>query len=146
MSDFNLRYAKAFSNRMALKVTASYLTATDWHADDTRDRSDLNDLSLNRCTNPGYDGVNTYGDESFVSLNLKDVGPQVINGIAESQGIAPDSPEYESLYNKAIVFFPDQIVTRTGWIEMIWPMIKQKTSGLRGSLHYFINDRTEVVD
>ena len=89
MYNLDLRYAKAFSNRMAIKVTASYLTATDWHANDNRDRSDLDDLSLNRTTNPGYDGVNIYGDESLVSVNLKDVGPQVINGIAASQGIAP---------------------------------------------------------
>ena len=95
MFDFNIRYAKAFSNRMALKVTGSYINATDWPANDTRDRSDLSDLSLNRFTNPGYDGVNTYGDESLVSLNLKDVGQQVIDGIAESQGISPGSPEYE---------------------------------------------------
>jgi hypothetical protein len=145
MFDFNIRYAKSFSNRMALKVTASYLTATDWHADDRRDRSDLNDLSLNRFTNPGYDGVNTYGDESLVSLNLKDVAPQVINGIAESQGIAPGSPEYESLYNRAIVFFPDQIVTRTGWIESDLADDNTKNMRFSGSLHYFINQRTEVV-
>ncbi|MBK8882566.1 MAG: carboxypeptidase-like regulatory domain-containing protein [Bacteroidales bacterium] len=145
MFDFNIRYAKAFSNRMALKVTASYLTATDWHADDTRDRSDLNNPSLTRFTNPGYDGVNTYGDESLVSLNLKDVAPQVINGIAESQGITPGSPEYESLYNKAIVFFPDQLVTRTGWIESDLADDKTKNLRLTGSLHYFINERTEVV-
>jgi iron complex outermembrane recepter protein len=145
MFDFNIRYAKAFTNRMALKVTASYLTATDWHANDTRDRSDLNDLSLTRTTNPGYDGVNTYGDESLVSLNLKDVSKQVIDGIAESQGIAPGSPEYETLYNKAIVFFPDQIVTRTGWIESDLADDKTKNLRLAGSLHYFINDRTEVI-
>jgi iron complex outermembrane receptor protein len=145
MFDFNIRYAKAFSNRMALKVTGSYLTATDWHADDTRDRSDLNNLSLNRYTNPGYDGVNTYGDETLVSLNLKDVGPRVIDGIAESQGITPGSPEYESLYNKAIVFFPDQIVTRTGWIESDLADDNTKNIRLAGSLHYFINQRTEVV-
>jgi iron complex outermembrane recepter protein len=145
MVDFNIRYAKAFSNRMALKVTASYLTATDWHANDMRDRSDLNDLSLNRFTNPGYDGVNVYGDESLVSLNLKDVGPKVIDGIAQSQGITPGSPEYEALYNKAIVYFPDQIVTRTGWIES--DLADDRTKNLRfaGSLHYFLNDRTEVV-
>jgi iron complex outermembrane receptor protein len=145
MYDFNIRYAKAFSNRMALKVTASYLTATDWHADDIRDRSDLNDLSLTRTTNPGYDGVNTYGDESLVSLNLRDVGPQVINGIAESQGIAPGTPEYESLYNKAIVFFPDQIVTRTGWIESDLADDRTKNFRIAGSLHYFITERTEVI-
>jgi len=145
MFNFNIRYAKAFSNRMALKVTGSYLNATDWHANDTRDRSDLSDLSLNRFTNPGYDGVNYYGDESMVSLNLKDVSQQVIDGIAESQGISPGSPEYESLYNRAIVFFPDQMVTRTGWIES--DLADDKTENLKfsGSLHYFINERTEAV-
>ncbi len=106
MYDINLRYAKAFNDRLALKVVGSYLSATDWQAADLRDRSDLNDPSLTRFTNPGYDGVNTYGDESLVSLNLKDVGPQVINGIAASQGIAQGTPEYEALYNKAIPLFP----------------------------------------
>jgi hypothetical protein len=145
MYDFNIRYAKAFTDRMAFKITASYLTATDWHANDKRDRSDLTDLSLTRTTNPGYDGVNSYGDESLVSLNLMDVSQQVIDGIAESQGIVPGSPEYEALYNRAIVFFPDQVVTRTGWIES--DLADDNTKNLRfaGSLHYFINERTEVV-
>lgn len=145
MYDFNARYAKAFSNRMALKVTASYLTATDWHANDIRDRSDLSDQSLTRTSNPGYDGVNTYGDESLVSVNLKDVGPQVIDGIAQSQGIVPGTPEYETLYNKSIVYFPDQLVTRTGWIESALADDRTKNLRASGSLHYFINERTEVI-
>jgi iron complex outermembrane receptor protein len=145
MFDLNFRYAKAFSNRMGLKITGSYLNATDWHADDKRDRTDLYDPSLNRLSNPGYDGVNTYGDESLVSLNLKDVGPQVINGIAESQGIIPGSPEYEELFNRAMQYFPDQLVTRTAWIES--DLADDKTKNLRfaGSLHYFINERTEAI-
>jgi iron complex outermembrane recepter protein len=145
MFDFNLRYAKAFSNRMAIKFSASYLTATDWHANDSRDRSDLDVLSFNRTTNPGYDGVNVYGDESLVSVNLKDVSPQVIDGIAGSQGIAPGTPEYDALYNKAIPFFPDQIVTRTGWIESDLADDNTKNIRLAGSLHYFINERTQVI-
>jgi iron complex outermembrane receptor protein len=145
MFDFNIRYAKAFSNRIAFKVTVSYLTATDWHANDIRDRTDLNNSSLNRFTSPGYDGVNVYGDESLVSLNLKDVGPKVIDGIAQSQGIAPGSPEYESLYNKAIVFFPDQVVTRTGWIESDLADDNTKNFRFSGSLHYFLNPRTEII-
>ena len=145
MLDFGFRYAKAFSNRMAVKLTGSFLRANDWHADDKRDRSDLNDLSLNRLTNPGYDGVNYYGDESLVSLNLKDVSQQVIDGIAESQGIAPGTPEYDELYNSAIGYFPDQLVTRTGWIESDLADDKVKNMRLNGSLHYFLNERTEVV-
>jgi len=145
MFDVNFRYAKAFSNRIALKITGSYLDATDWHADDKRDRTDLNELSLTRLTNPGYDGVNTYGDESLVSLNLKDVGLQVINGIAESQGITPGSLEYEELFNKAMPYFPDQLVTRTGWTESDLSDDKTKNLRFAGSLHYFINERTEAI-
>ncbi|OFY61246.1 MAG: hypothetical protein A2V50_03060, partial [Bacteroidetes bacterium RBG_19FT_COMBO_42_10] len=145
MFEVNFRYAKAFSNRIALKITGSYLDATDWQAGDKRDRTDLNDPSLIRLTNPGYDGVNTYGDESLVSLNLKDVGPRVINGIAESQGIISGSPEYEELYNTAIQYFPDQLVTRTGWIESDLSDDKTKNLRFAGSLHYFINERTEAI-
>lgn len=145
MYDVNLRYARAFNNRLALKLVGSYLSATDWLASDVRDRSDLNDQSLTRFTNPGYDGVNTYGDESLVSLNLKDVAPQVIKGIAESQGIAQGTPEYEALYNQAIPFFPDQMVTRSGWIENDLADDKTENIRLGGSLHYFITERMEAV-
>ncbi|MFZ0283495.1 MAG: TonB-dependent receptor [Bacteroidales bacterium] len=142
--DANFRYAKAF-NRLAMKITGSILNATDWYANDKRDRSDLFDLTSNRFTNPGYDGVNTYGDESLVSVNLKDVGTAVIDGIAESQGITPGSPEYEELFNSAIQYFPDQLVTRTGWIES--DLAGDKTRNLRftGSLHYLINERTQAI-
>lgn len=145
MYDVNLRFARAFSKRVAIKIVGSYLGATDWQAADVRDRSDLNDPSLTRLTNPGYDGVNTYGDETLVSLNMEDVGPQVIDGIAESQDIEPGTPEYDALYNEAIQYFPNQIVTRSGWIES--DLAEDKTKNLRvgASLHYFINDRTEAV-
>ena len=70
---------------------------------------------MTRLTNPGYDGVNVYGDETLVSVNLKDVGPQVINGIAASQGIAQGTPEYDALYNKALPYFPTRwLLVRDG--------------------------------
>jgi hypothetical protein len=145
MYDVNLRYAKAFSKRVAIKVVGSYLRATDWQASDTRDRSDLDNPSVTRLTNPGYDGVNTYGDETLVSVNLKDVGPRVISGIAESQGIMQGTPQYDALYNNAIQYFPDQLVTRTGWIENDLADDKTETIRLGGSLHYFLNDRTQSL-
>ena len=145
MYDVNVRFARAFSKRVALKIVGSYLGATDWQAADLRDKTNLDDPHLTRLTNPGYDGVNTYGDEILVSLNLEEVGPTVIKGIAESQGIKPGTPEYENLYNNAIQYFPDQIVTRTGWLENDLAEDKTKNLRLGGSLHYFITDRTEAV-
>ena len=43
MVDFNLRWAKSFNDRLALKVTGGYLRASDWQAVDYRDRNHLND-------------------------------------------------------------------------------------------------------
>ncbi len=43
MGDFNFRYAKAFNNKLAFKITGGYLRATDWHAYDMRDRYNLDD-------------------------------------------------------------------------------------------------------
>jgi iron complex outermembrane recepter protein len=145
MYDVNLRYAKAFNKRVAVKIVGSYLQATDWQATDFRDRSDFDNSSLNRLTNPGYDGVNTYGDETLVSVNLKDVGDRVIDGIAQSQGIEQGTPEYDALYNNAIRYFPNQLVTRTGWTENDLADDKTKNIRLGGSVHYFINERTQSV-
>ncbi len=145
MYDINIRYAKAFNDRLAIKFVGSYLSATDWQANDTRDRANLDDKSFSRSTNPGYDGVNTYGDESLVSLNLKEVGPQVIDGIAASQGIAQGTPEYDALYNNAIQYFPDQMVTRTGWIEKDLADDKTKNLRLAAAIHYYLTDRTKAI-
>jgi iron complex outermembrane recepter protein len=145
MYDINIRYAKAFNDRLAFKIVGSYLSATDWQASDLRDRSNLNDPSLTRFTNPGYDGVNVYGDEAMVSLNLKEVAPQVINGIAASQGIIQGTPEYDALYSKALPYFPDQMVTRTGWIEKDIADDKTENIRLAGALHYFVTDRIEAI-
>jgi iron complex outermembrane receptor protein len=65
--DFAIRYAKAFNNKLAFKVNASYLTAKDWQASDYRDQSlrpgtTLDNNNNNILKNPNYDGVNRLGD------------------------------------------------------------------------------------
>ena len=143
--NMDFRYSRVFGDRLAVKVVGSYLRATDWQATDYRDRNDLDDSSLTRLTDPGYDGVNVYGDESLVSLNLEEVAPQVIAGIAESQGFQPGSPEYENLYNRAIPFFPDQNVTRTGWEESDLADHITENMRLGGSVHYLITEKLKVI-
>lgn len=65
--DVGVRYAKAFNNKLAFKVNASYLTAKDWQATDYRDMSLTNGSTLDNNTdnirnNPTYNGVNRFGD------------------------------------------------------------------------------------
>jgi outer membrane receptor protein involved in Fe transport len=71
MYDASVRYAKAFNNKFAFKANVSYLEAQDWQARDFRDQSLLNGFgpeSGSRESNPGYNGVNVYGDEVNVNM------------------------------------------------------------------------------
>ncbi|MDW8333552.1 MAG: carboxypeptidase-like regulatory domain-containing protein [Bacteroidia bacterium] len=76
--DFNLRYAGTIKNRFGYKINATYFRAYDWVAADYSDEADyLGTTNLQKWNadegrfvpkdltygNPGYDGVNTYGDE-----------------------------------------------------------------------------------
>jgi iron complex outermembrane receptor protein len=72
LSDFALRYAKAFNNRFAFKLNASYLTGTDWYANDYTDISSTTALANRGPNNPNRDALNIYGDE--VSQNVPGAG------------------------------------------------------------------------
>ena len=145
MNDFNIRYAKAFSKRLAVKVTAGYLFAEDWNAADYRDRTDLSDPSLNRQSNPGYDGVNTYGDDIIVPVNLAEVAPQVADGVARSQGYVPGDPDYDIIYDNVISKMPDQIISRTGFQEKYLVDYGTKNFKAGATLHYKIHDDLEAI-
>ncbi len=145
MYDLSFRYAKAFNNRFAFKFTGNYLQATDWHASDFRDRTDLNDPTLTRESSPGYDGVNVYGDDIIVPVNLKEVAPSIAEAIAESQGIMPGTPEYDALFKKVVDAFPDQVISRTGWEEKHLADYNTTNLRLSGAMHYRITENLEAI-
>jgi len=145
MEDINLRYAKSFRDKFAFKINVSYLRAKDWYAGDYRDRTDLNDKSLTRDSNPGYDGVNVYGDDIIVPVNLKDVAPSVAEAIAEQQGYLPGTPEYDEFYDHVISLFPDQVITRTGYEEKDFVDYNTENIRLNAALHYRVNDKLEAI-
>ncbi|MEO1021463.1 MAG: TonB-dependent receptor [Bacteroidota bacterium] len=63
---YNLRYAKAFNNKFAFKVNASYLQAQDFAGEDFRNQTGIVErgaTSREASANPRtYDGLNVYGD------------------------------------------------------------------------------------
>jgi outer membrane receptor protein involved in Fe transport len=109
--DFSARYAKAFNNKLAFKVNFSYLTADDWQANDFRDQSLLNGSSIeggSRINNPGYNGVNVYGDES--TQNLFSVAQSLTQTINPATG-QPFLP------SAILPLIPQSQVSRTGYAE-----------------------------
>jgi outer membrane receptor protein involved in Fe transport len=71
-NDYSFRLAKSFNNKFAFKIGAQFISANDWLANDTTnyDRSGTSGKLIGgtRMTDPNYDGVNVYGDETKVNM------------------------------------------------------------------------------
>jgi iron complex outermembrane receptor protein len=72
MYDVAARYAKAFNNRFAFKLNASYLKGTDWYANDYTDIDPNTDPSSRGPKNPARNALNIYGDE--VAQTIEGIG------------------------------------------------------------------------
>ncbi len=96
--DWSIRWAKQVSDRFAYKINAQMIQAQDWLANDKRDYSRTTGTPLgqvvsgDRNTDPNYDGVNVYGDETTSSLS--GVAGSVINGLTASLG----APTFNAIY------------------------------------------------
>ncbi|WP_128547950.1 TonB-dependent receptor domain-containing protein [Larkinella soli] len=160
--DAGFRYAKAFNNRLAFKVGVSYISADDWQATDYRDQGFTNGFNLgtgNRQNNPGYDGINVYGD---ASANLNAFQSTVAGFLtippAQLQLISPDLARIVGGVNQLStatgipatqilndVMLPNVTVSRTGYTEN--QMVDYKVSNLKlnGAVHYRLSDKVEAI-
>jgi outer membrane receptor protein involved in Fe transport len=128
----SLRYAKAFNNKFAFKVNFEYLKADDWQANDFTDQSLLNGSTIengSRDNNPGYNGVNSYGDET--NVNMVSVAQSMVKA-----GVLPAA---------ALGSIPSTSVSRTGYLERDIADYGTKSMKFNAALHYRINDNIEAV-
>ncbi len=120
-----VRWAKAFKNKkgedkFAFKITASYLRAYDWVADNYSKSANVN--AIQNESNPGgYDAVNRYGDE---------LQSQYANSFSGSPKIIRENLGLGQLH-------------RTGYVEK--DLVDYNISNVKTSayLHYKITDKIE---
>lgn len=144
--DVNLRYSHVFNDRLGVKFVGNYLKADDWVANDFRDKTDLNDPTLNRYTSTGYDGVNTYGDE--FALDLRTIAPDVAHNVAIEQGFAEGTPEYENTVNTVLGIFNEDStfkLTRTGWQEKDLVNYDAYNAKANLAIHYKLGGDTRAI-
>jgi len=134
--NWNFRWAKAIGKRFAFKISTDLIKANDWLAQDYRNYKRLgttgNIAPGSRATDPNYDGVNMYGDETTVDI-VKNVFP----------GIAAAAP-FLAQYINSVSGQPIN-VSRTGYkeSEVVSPeTINYKVSG---ALHYKITNNIEAI-
>lgn len=154
-TDYSFRYAKAFNNKFAFKVNFAYLQAQDWQANNYSNQSLVNGNGVgvgSRTSDQGYNGVNTYGDESNTGLNfqtlLRPILQDPTNGLtaginqisAATGGFLTPTAIFNSVFPSSTVF-----VSRTGYEENTLADYTTKSLKLNAALHYRLNDKVEAV-
>jgi len=130
MFEGSLRYAHAFNNKLAFKISASFMEAEDWYG---TDQTDLNENSQGDLPfNPGENRVHLFGDEVSNNIGLlRNVG--AIQQQANAFGLGG-----------YIASIPDQVVSRTGYDERDLVDYGAKNYKVSGAVHYRVNDRAEL--
>jgi hypothetical protein len=137
----SLRWAQKVSDKFAYKITGEYVTARDWLARDYRNYRRFGTTGAitdgDRATDPGYDGVNVYGDE------VPDQVPTFANVLRSIGGSIPFMRDY--LNSLADQQRGDMKISRTGYTEnqVVDPITKNLKIG--GSLNYKITKNIEAV-
>lgn len=135
--EYGLRYANAINNKFAYKFNFSYLRATDFVAQDTRDRGPatygvVERGATSRNGNRVYNGVNVYGNQLLTIGQIAD--QQIAAGnqdVAAIRNLLPDG--------EAGAFTP------TGFPESSFVDNTSESLKLGGALHYRLTDNYEML-
>lgn len=80
LTETAIRYARAFKNKFAYKINASYMRGTDWRSNTATDQNpnSLNTANpnfpeLEGANHPAYDAWNKYGDENNNAVTISGV-------------------------------------------------------------------------
>lgn len=127
LTETAIRYAKAFKNKFAFKINASYLQGIDWISDTRLDQNPNNKNTanpafpaLNGPNNVAFDGWNKYGDDALQLSNTVSITGLTIDNVP----------------NRTLT------VARTGYWEK--DLVDPKVDNLKLdlALHYRLNSNT----
>ena len=133
--DVAFRYAKAWNNRLGVKVYANFFVAHDWVASDPTDQGPyagaVGRYAVPGPQNPGYNAVNIYGDEARVA-------PATVRAIAMNLG--PSLGGGMPQDTNDLGFY----LARTGYWEK--DIIRYNARVLKGSLgiYYRLTDKLQL--
>ncbi len=152
--NWTARYAKAFNNRFAFKITADYTKATDWMASDTRNYVPVTGQITNDGRSlPSYDGINVYGDESAYFnvqsvLNTESKAYAAAAAQYAAGGDAADAAKYTAMSQGAAQLAAatpgNSNVTRTGYAESALTNYSAYNFKVYGGLYYKVAPATTL--
>ncbi|MBK8787176.1 MAG: TonB-dependent receptor [Chitinophagaceae bacterium] len=136
--NWTMRWAKKVSNKFAFKINAELLQAKDWQGRDYRNYARAatggNVKAGTRASDPNFDGINVYGDETTAEIRSA-----VLNAIGSTA--APFLKNFIDTLNGGAAIN----VSRTGYTEKEVTNPNTVNFKLSGSLHYKITPHTEAT-
>ena len=170
--DWTVRYAKKIGDRFAYKFSMQYTEADDWRANSAQNYSRTTGtpngqtIPGTRTTDPNYDGVNFYGDEttsvlaSLVGSLGTAAGTATFNSLYDAAALYPTLAAYQAfltaaggaslganapfLWGDKRGYFNGVNVSRTGYAEKDVVDPTALNVKFQGSIHYKINDNVEA--
>lgn len=132
--NWSLRWAKKVSEKFAFKIGSELIQAKDWVANDYRDYDRLSTTGSTKAgtrdTDPNYDGINVYGDETTIDIKSNVLVP-----------LAQQAPFYAPYVNA----LPASIaVSRTGYAEKDIVDPNTVDFKLSGALSYKLSQKTSL--
>ncbi|MEX6687016.1 TonB-dependent receptor [Danxiaibacter flavus] len=136
--DYSLRWAHKIGEKFAFKVAAQYVRANDWAAYDSSNYN-VNTFSVkggNRMSDPNYNGVNVYGDET--TLDIRSSQTPFIQGVIATLP-AQQQPVVTQIMQPFLA--SPLSVSRTGYKEQ--NVIDPVTKNLKvsGGIYYKLTDK-----
>ncbi len=144
----SLRYAKAFNNKFAFKVNASYSRAEDWHGQSDFDRNAaLQPEGFN--FNPAADRLHYMGDEASTSMGFLAFAAQAAFA---AQGTPGDNATFQglrALFSDVRNYLdagdvPGHTVARTPFTEASLIDYGAENFKVNTGLYYRLNDNLEL--
>ncbi len=143
------RYAQVLGKRFGFKVNASYLTGTDWAANDyTTGRATLFNPKPSGFGAPDFDGLNTYGDETAIVVPMAFLAGPLSQAMAPAVAQQFGIPEAmaQAILAATIPNLPALNIKRTGFKEE--DLLKDRDARslkLSASLHYRLPAGMEAI-
>jgi outer membrane receptor protein involved in Fe transport len=167
--DWNFRWAKKLSEKVAFKIAAQYMQAQDWQANDLRNYDILQGTTVPGDRNSNsYNGVNVYGDNiggappqfnirgairgaqtNTVYLNVYNalIAGGASPAVADAQARAAALGAVPTINGQINSLFPtgsDSIISRTGYAERDLVDYNTFNFKLNGGLYYKIKPNLEL--
>lgn len=136
--NWTMRWGKKVSEKFAFKINAEMIQAKDWQGSDYRNYARAatggSVKAGDRASDPNYDGINVYGDETTAEIRSA-----VLNAIGATA--APFLKNFIDTLNGGAPIN----VSRTGYTEKEVTNPNTVNFKLSGSLHYKVTKHTEAV-